>query len=570
VDQRDSVRAWRTLRSCNDDPPWCALLGAYTASAFGELRRADSLAGVAERAMSHEERCARIDVPLLVPGGDRAEWLQRSCPQRLALERAFWWLADPFWSVPGNERRAEHFVRLVTVKLRTDLDSDERFDWRTRYGGDALAVMVIRYGWPSFVGWQGNREDLGHREWLKFHDAAVPTPSPEYMAPRTRTAPPYHAVVSAVTLTRDDWKEMSPGWDKWKRHWDANWWAPEHMPLAVSAILPVSDQTVFFRRADHALMALVSREPEVDSAIAPRSRFVATVAVSSSPDSIALVQPRVMRDGRTAFAVSLRDQAVVSIEMLPDTGRAPAGRSRFSVVPPAPLAELPRGEIALSQIALYDARSDAPATVDEALGVMFPSATVPKHVKLGLYWEVYGLREVACGGLREVRRGVDRLRLDVGECGRVLGAAAAVVQEVGRYPEQRVAPVRFAFVAAARAKKPVVRVLQQIVGHRGIARDAQQVGAQRTRRPIVEAPERLFVHLEWHGAGDALGRLRAQPLDVRQGDVTHYRARGVRAAPVSARAHRRPPPTPRIRFPPPPPGSRRCRRTRVPPAPRVR
>jgi hypothetical protein len=26
VDQRDSVRAWRTVRSCNDDPPWCALL----------------------------------------------------------------------------------------------------------------------------------------------------------------------------------------------------------------------------------------------------------------------------------------------------------------------------------------------------------------------------------------------------------------------------------------------------------------------------------------------------------------------------------------------------------------
>ena len=393
VDQRDSARAWTVIRGCADDPSWCALLGTYTASSFGELRRADSLAVVAERAMTREERCARIDVALLVSPSERSEWLRRPCPQRLALERAFWWLADPFWSVTGNERRAEHFVRLVMVKLRTDLESDERFDWRTRYGGDALAVMVIRYGWPTFVGWQGHRDDLGHRAWLKFHDAAVPTPSPEYMAPRIRTAPPFHAVMSSVTLTRSDWKDMSAGWDRWKRHWDREWWASEHMPLAVSAILPVPDQTVFFRRASHALMALVSREPEVDSGIARTATFVTTLAVSPSPDSITVLQPTLARERRVGFVVPLSDQAVLSVEMLPDSGRLPAGRSRFSVIPPTPLRELPRGEIALSDIALYDARGDAPATIADALPLMFPSGIVPENVKLGLFWEVYGLRE---------------------------------------------------------------------------------------------------------------------------------------------------------------------------------
>ena len=393
VDQRDSARAWRVVAGCGDDPGWCALLGTFIASSFSEVHRADSLADVAERAMSPGQRCSRTDVALLVPPGDRHEWLERPCPERLVLERAFWWLADPFWSVPGNERRAEHFARLVTVKLHADFESDERFDWRLRVGGDALGVMVIRYGWPTFVGWQGHHEDIGHRSWLGFYDEAVPTPTPEYMAPRIHTAPPFDAVQSAVTLKRDDWKHVSAGWDKWRRHWDAGWWEVEHMPLSVSAILPVPDQTVFFRRANDALMALVSREPTVDSAISPQPRYVNTLAASPSPDSIRLAKPAVQRDGRVGYVLPLREQQVLSIEMVPDSAGLPAGRSRFSVIPPAPLSELARGEIALSDVALYDARGDAPATVEDALGVMFPSGTVPEGVKLGLFWEVYGLRE---------------------------------------------------------------------------------------------------------------------------------------------------------------------------------
>src|SRR5205085_7580928 len=40
-------------------------------------------------------------------------------PGRDATNRIVWWLADPLYTEPANERRAEHYSRLVMIVLRS-------------------------------------------------------------------------------------------------------------------------------------------------------------------------------------------------------------------------------------------------------------------------------------------------------------------------------------------------------------------------------------------------------------------------------------------------------------------
>jgi hypothetical protein len=43
------------------------------------------------------------------------------CGERQSFEERFWWLSDPFWSVPGNERFDEHLARNVQARLRDEI-----------------------------------------------------------------------------------------------------------------------------------------------------------------------------------------------------------------------------------------------------------------------------------------------------------------------------------------------------------------------------------------------------------------------------------------------------------------
>ena len=82
----------------------------------------------------------------------------------------------------------------------------------------------------------------------------------------------------------------------------------------------------------------------------------------------------------------------MSIELIPASGsRAPAGRSRYAVVPPSPLLELPAGEIALSDLALYRGGTEMPGSLDQLLPLMHSSLRLPRGDRIGLFWEVYGV-----------------------------------------------------------------------------------------------------------------------------------------------------------------------------------
>lgn len=162
LDQGELDRASHTVGRCAASRAWCLSLAGLVTLNRGAPARADSLFRSAEETMSADERCRWNDIGELLEGGGRQDYLERDCHERLALATRYWWLADPLFSVAGNERRTEHFARRMWVALHSALPRDERFHLECSLGGDALAQMVVRYGLPSYSYWMDSAEERSH------------------------------------------------------------------------------------------------------------------------------------------------------------------------------------------------------------------------------------------------------------------------------------------------------------------------------------------------------------------------------------------------------------------------
>ena len=93
-----------------------------------------------------------------------------------------------------------------------------------------------------------------------------------------------------------------------------------------------------------------------------------------------------------------------------------------------------------------------------------------------------------------------------------------VSQQICRDAEQ-VAPARyFTIRQMGYAQETQIRLLHQVVGQRGIAADARQIGPQRTGRPLVERGERITIH---GLRGVRCGNARFQPRNGIVPNHTH-------------------------------------------------
>lgn len=139
---------------CEATPWWCEALRGYASHSGGDFAAADTAFATALLAMPDEERCAWIDLTWVLDGGLAGEYKKRSCADRLQYNRRLWWLADPLYVTPGNERRTEHYSRLVIDRLMRSSAYVRTFRW-----GDDNRQLLVRYGWP--VGWERERPPPG-------------------------------------------------------------------------------------------------------------------------------------------------------------------------------------------------------------------------------------------------------------------------------------------------------------------------------------------------------------------------------------------------------------------------
>ncbi|HYV98361.1 MAG TPA: hypothetical protein VE967_12950 [Gemmatimonadaceae bacterium] len=413
VDQGEFALAESAARACRArSVSLCGMLLGYVIGAHGDLPRADSVFTATLGAMPLAERCAWSDVRTLFDGAARRSYEHASCAERDSVSRIVWWLADPLYIVPRNERRAEHYVRVVLARLRAAAERDERFDWNDETGGDALREMVIRYGWPSYLYYGGPGLDGSHSGYLGVHGSPrhEPYTTFEYTPGRIHLVPEFHAIADPPHAASTDWTiteqhadakangyavdRVSSAIRRMNTRLNAWWPAELFVPALPLAQLP-DGMHAFFRRDTTAILAtaadLVASELGRPDSSEVRARFI----MSPRPDSMRVMATVTAKIGSTlAMRAELgREFGVAGIEVDP-TSTLPGARTRFGVAPPPTLAWLDRGEIAISDVALLKvprADRELPTDPDVLLPAMLGSSTLGKGDRFAIYWETYGI-----------------------------------------------------------------------------------------------------------------------------------------------------------------------------------
>lgn len=417
--------AWAVATSCTVERPECDLLRGLVLQRGGFAELADSLFRAATSRMSDEERCAWNDVRVLLDPESRAHYGGMNCAERAAVEARLWWLTDPLYLEPGNERRAEHYARKVHVTLLESLGDDGRLHFLPMKGGEAVIETLVRYGWPSQYYWAGPWVDQAHSEWLipiprsmapVRADTAGPYVVPEYTPDRLHTVPAFTALLSPFEAEPGHW-ELNPPGDAY------DWWPVEHYARDRSRIvqLPVG-QSAVLRRRDAARFVWAG---DLEPGLLARTRGDTVVATFFEARAVGEV-----RNAGTFAApvgnalvvdVPLRAGAVLVAIELPGDSIRPAARTRFGASILAPLSALGRAQ-AVSQPILFEPPADESARVNDrqAVAHMYGTTSFDRLGRLGVYWEGYGFGandtvEIGLRVERLDRPGIlDRVRAAIG------------------------------------------------------------------------------------------------------------------------------------------------------------
>jgi hypothetical protein len=353
----DALAAARACRSA--EPGWCDALLGYVLHGSGEYVRSDSVFQAALAAMPPAERERWTDLsPLLEP--DAVRGYRRLGPaERADFEARFWWLAEPLYMLPGNDRRTEHLSRLVTDRLQDRARQTEGISW-----GSDLRELLLRYGTPA--GWERIRPRSLHTS-----EGSILTRYP----PGSRFFDPVQQHL------RDPHRITPDGWDLKPRRSRTS-----YAPAYAAPVEELDYQLGVLQRGDSSIVVAALR-------LQPDSldhRPPADAALVVWPDFGAepwLARGQVTGERPAVLALTVpAEPAVLSVEALAREERR-AARARFG----RPLRPLPAHGLAVSDLLLLEESDSLPDILDDALPLLRASTTARSGERLGLFWEIYGL-----------------------------------------------------------------------------------------------------------------------------------------------------------------------------------
>lgn len=388
IDQGDVKAAIGVARACTAVRVWCAQITGYAYHRAGDYRRADSAFDAASALMKPDKRCEWTSVSLLLDHDSRSAYEHLNCDERVAANEKLWWAATPLFSDSTDDRRSEDFARKVLVQLHSALPWDERYDWRGYHGGEAVGEMLERYGWPAFSQFGGLQEERDHAGWMNFYDSTR-TATAEYPQDRLHLIPKWRAVADPFHSTADTWQINMPQINNDDEP-AAQWWPDEHYARDAGGIVQLPDQTVMLRRDSDVLLVTASelkgavRELREQSATGVLVRTTGPRRIELLPHQTYVNNSGIILTGR----ISLQP-AVVGTELVAARKGDLSARTRFGIVPPAPLSAFGPGETAISDPVLIGSSEQIPTSPDDALQRTLGSTRVTGE-KLGVYWESYG------------------------------------------------------------------------------------------------------------------------------------------------------------------------------------
>ena len=346
-------------RSCRASKWWCEALLGLALHVSGDFATADSAYSSALQDMPALTRCHWTNLSPLLDDDIRGTYRKMPCDQRDGVNGRIWWVADPLYMTRGNERRTEHFSRMV----HTALWKDAANTYGTSWGGD-LAELMLRFGWaekwtqqPATSSYsQAQPSVTGHEREPGFHFFLTQRP-PDSLAqivdslfdvyqfpPREQYAPPY-----ARSLARLDAQVAR------FRRGDST---------RVVAAFDVSADTVFGTRKFAAALVAMGDE-------------LATPARADVPESPTKSVLTVMTPWKSQL---------IGVELLAhDSAGAARWRSGFAEIP------LDSNRISVSDLLFVDGGTSLPADLSDAIGRAHGGTKFRRDTKIGLFWELYGL-----------------------------------------------------------------------------------------------------------------------------------------------------------------------------------
>jgi hypothetical protein len=353
----DAAAAARACRS--RDAGWCEALLGYALHSSGDYVRADSAFRAALLRMPERERERWTDLaPLLELGAVRA-YRRLDAGEREQFEARFWWLAEPLYMVPGNDRRTEHFARHVVDRLQDRARQTEGIAW-----GSDLRELLLRYGSP--VGWERIRPRTPGLD----SNAGMVT----RYAPGSRYFDPPRAHVQEPHRIAED------GWDLEYRRARTS-----YAPAYAAPVEALDYQLAVFRRGDSVRVASSHRLREDSLGVRHPAEAAATFASGPAAPRQIL---RGDADSRPAVlsATLPAEPTLVSLEALARDEKR-AARARFGL----PLAPPPPHGLSVSDILLFDEADPLPEELDAALPHMRGTTESRAGERLALFFELYGL-----------------------------------------------------------------------------------------------------------------------------------------------------------------------------------
>jgi hypothetical protein len=345
-------------RSCRATKWWCDALLGFALHVAGNYLAADSAYALALEGMPSPTRCHWLNLAPLLDDDIRGTYHKLPCPQREAIDERIWWVADPLFMVPGNERRTEHFSRV----LHTVLQSESVNTYGSSWGGD-LAELILRFGWaekwtrePSQSMYPESQGSVtGHEREPGYH-FFLTQPPPDSLA--------------LITDSVFDIFQFPP--------------REQYSPVYTRAFEKLDAQVARFRHGD-STRVIASFDVSTDT-IFRKTKFTAALIATGDPETTPSITQVVESPVRNVLSLSTPWKSqLIGVELLAkDSSGAARWRSGFSEIP------LDSGRISVSDLLFVDGAPSLPSTLEEAIPRAHGGTKFRRNQKIGLFWELYG------------------------------------------------------------------------------------------------------------------------------------------------------------------------------------
>lgn len=281
---------------------------------------------------------------LLDEDDDRSAYRELGGRERGDFERRFWWLTNPMWSVPGNDRWTRHIRRRFELILHEQI-----LETTGNEHPYSHEVAVVRRG----------HED----SWSK-----IGLPAPRWTSIKAATY--RFSPVSAITAGIEELRYELTARREDERYTPDTYGPVRQAPSQFARFLEGDSVAVV---AAAALDGIPLRRP--------RTVFL----VSDRPGSYPVgLEPRVRGPRPVVEALVAPAPVVASLEFLDAAGAA--ARARVGL---APLAT--KGLVLSDPLLIVPDSLNLPNSRDAAVARMMGATTLGTGAELAVYWEVYGL-----------------------------------------------------------------------------------------------------------------------------------------------------------------------------------